>query len=44
LVGLELDTKKATMIKAKAKRQSEINNCNTTDVKIIQAAKKAQEK
>ena len=32
------------MIEAKAKRQSEINNCNTTDVKIIQAAKKAQEK
>ena len=46
LIGLDLepDTKTTTMIEAKAKRQSEINNCNTTDVKIIQAAKKAQEK
>ncbi len=43
LVGLELDPKKATMIEAKAKRQSEINNCNTTDVKKTQAAKRAQD-
>jgi hypothetical protein len=44
LVGLELDPKKATIIEAKVKMQSEINNCNTTDVKKTQAAKKAQVK
>ena len=44
LVGLELDPKKVTMIEAKAKKLSEINKCNTTDVKKIQTVKKAQDK
>lgn len=44
LVGLELDPKKATIIEAKAKRQIEIDKCNTIDVKKIQAVKKAQDK
>ena len=44
LVGLELDPKKVTMIEAKAKKLSEINKGNTTDVKKTQAVKKAQDK
>ena len=46
LVGLELeqDPKTAAMIEAKAKMQSEINNCNKPDPKMIEAAKKAQKK
>ena len=46
LIGLdqEPDTKTTTMNEAKAKRQSEINNCNTADDKKIQATKRAQDK
>ena len=44
LVGLELDPKKASLLEAKAKKLSEINNCNTTDVKKTQATKRAQGK
>lgn len=46
LVGLKLepDLKTAAMIEAKAKMQSEINNCNKPDPKMIEAAKKAQKK
>lgn len=46
LVGLELepDLKTAAMIKAKAKMQSEIDNCNKPDPKMIEAAKTAHEK
>jgi hypothetical protein len=39
LVGLELDPKKVTVIEEKAKKLSEINKCNTTDIKKTQAAK-----
>lgn len=46
LVGLELepDLKTAAMIVAKAKMQSEIDNCNKPDPKMIEATKKAQQK
>lgn len=44
LVGLELDPKKATMLEEKAKKLSEINKCNTTDVKKTQATKRAKDK
>jgi len=46
LVGLELepDLKTAAKIEAKAKMQSEINNCNKPDPKLIEATKKAQQK
>ena len=44
LIGLELDPKKATIIEAKAKKLTEINKCNTTDVKKTQATKRAKDK
>jgi hypothetical protein len=44
LIGLELNPKKVTIIEAKAKKLSEINNCNPTDVKKTQATKRVQEK
>jgi hypothetical protein len=44
LVGLELDPKKAAMIEEKAKKLSEINKCNTTDIKKTQATKRAKDK
>lgn len=46
LVGLELepDLKTAAMIEAKAKMQSEIDNCNKPDPKMIEAAKTARQK
>ncbi|CAN1548425.1 Pyrrolo-quinoline quinone repeat [Flavobacteriaceae bacterium] len=44
LVGLELDPEKATMIEEKAKKLSEINKCNTTEIKKIQVTKRAKGK
>jgi hypothetical protein len=44
LVGLELDPEKIIMIEAKAKKLSEINKCNTTEIKKIQVTKRAKGK
>ncbi len=46
LVGLELeaDQKKTAITKDKTKSQSKINNCNTTDQKLIQVRKKELDK